>query len=480
LRGITLKKIIVDCLSNQIRTALVEDGELIEIIVEDRNKKIFLGNIYVGVIKKIINNQFAFVDLGDSKNTFLYINDKKEKNLYKYNESKNKNELLIKQGQEIIVQVIKDATNLKGAVVTTQISFTGKYVVLLYNDSSIGISRKIEDNKKRNRLKEIAEKYLPENFGIIMRTNCEYSDEDIIIDEINTLVQKCKDIINKGLYTKAPAQIYKEYTETQKIINDLSNDDVDEIIINDNEEFKKIVSGKNIKTVFYDNDIPIFDYYFIEKQIDEALHNKIWLKSGGFIVIEQTEACNVIDVNTGKYVGKNHNDAVFKTNCEASKEILKQIRLRNLSGMIIIDFIDMINVEDRNKIIDIFKLGVKKDRISTTVVGMTELGIMQLTRKKTRLPLNKILFCDCPFCNGTGSIPSEIYISDKIRNQVYAILSQTIYNQIVLYANNKVIEAFKGKNDEYKIIEQKYNASIIFNEIETKRFDFFKIEKRKI
>jgi len=474
-----LKKIIVDCLSSQIRTALIDDGELIEIIIEDRNKKISVGNIYVGVIKKIINNQFAFVDLGDSKNTFLYINDKKEKNLYKYNKNKDKNELIIKQGQEIIVQVIKDATNLKGAVVTTQISFTGKYVVLLYNDNNIGISRKIEDNEKRHKLREIAKKYLPENFGIIMRTNCEYVDEDIIVNEIDMLIQKCKDIINKGLYTKAPAQIYGEYTETQKIINDLY-DDVDEIIINDSNEFKKIVNDESIRTVFYNNDIPIFDYYFIEKQIDKALHNKIWLKSGGFIIIEQTEACNVIDVNTGKYIGKNHNDVAFKTNCEASEEILKQIRLRNLSGMIIIDFIDMTNIEDENKIIDIFKSGVKKDRISTTVVGMTELGIMQLTRKKTRLSLDKILFCNCPFCNGTGSIPNEIYISDKIKNQICAILSQTIYNQIILYANSEVIKAFKGKDNEYKIIEHKYNASIIFNEIETKRFDFFKIEKRKI
>lgn len=472
-----MKKIIVDCLSNQIRTALLEDGQLTELIVEDRDKKIAVGNIYVGKVSKILPSQFAFIDLGDDKNSFLQLNDKKEKSLYTVNGSGVK-ELAIKQGQDIIVQVIKEAGDEKGAVVTTQLSFSGKYVVLLYNDRGIGISKKIEDKDRISELKGIAESVLPKGYGLIMRTNCQYAEENTILSEIEKLISVCNGVLNKGQYAKAPFEIYCEVSNTQKMIRDLMTKDTDEIIINDRDEFEEIMTDMpECKVTLYEGVIPLFHNYYVESQIEKALNNKQWLKSGGFLIIDQTEAMTVIDVNTGKHTGKTHRQTVLKTNIEAVEEIAKIMRVRNFSGMIIIDFIDMEEKEDREKIYNALVKITKQDRIKTIVVGMTELGLMQLTRKKTRKPLNKVLKCRCPMCEGTGEIPNEQYISDKIRNQVINIFTDTIYNYVVVSANKKVISAFKGKDDEYKRIEKKYNGKIELEIIETGRFDYFEIKK---
>lgn len=477
-----MKRILIDFLSSYIRTAVVEDGELTEIIIESKSKKFSIGNIYTGIIRKILPSQFAFVDIGASKNTFLYLNDKKEEKLYKYNEHKQKNELTIKQGQQIIVQMIKEAIGEKGAVVTTQLSFTGKYAVLMYNENSIGVSKKIDDEEKRKELIEIAKKYLKDNYGLIMRTNCKDISENEISDEISKLMKLCKDIVEKGKYSKAPSIIYSAKYETEKIMNDYILYDNDEIIINDINEFNLFMDINNdeiIKKIkLYDNNIPMFEYYFIEKQIEKALHNKIWLKSGGFIIIEQTEAFNIIDVNTGKFTGKNHRQTVLKTNEEAAFEIAKQIKLRNLSGMIIIDFIDMIFEDDRNYIYKILTIITKKDRINTNVVGMTQLGLMQLTRKKLRQPLSKILLHDCLCCNGVGKVESSLFITDKIKNQISSIFAQTIYNEVVLSAGTEIIDTFIGNNNEYKIIEKKHNGRILFNIINTQKYNYYNIEKR--
>lgn len=472
-----MKRIVIDYMSNQYRTALIEDGQLLELIIENKDKKLAVGNIYIGKIKKILPSKFVFIDLGDEKNAFLYLNDKKDDFFYSFNELKGEKELTIKQGQEILVQVEKDAVDEKGAVVTGRLSFAGKYVVLLINDTGIGISKKIENTTKREELKNISKEMLPEGFGLIMRTNCENVSTDEIKEEIRKLLEKSRIVLEKGNYTKAPLLIYEAENETEKIIRDFSvNYSEDEVIVNSKQIYEEIKNYTNAK--YYDNKIPIFDYYSIESQIEKALNNKIWLKSGGFIVIDETEALAVIDVNTGKHTGANHRKTVFKTNSEAVIEILKQVRLRNISGMIIIDFIDMQFEEDRAAIKQLLYEHKKKDRIPITIVGMTELSLMQLTRKKSRLPLSKVLLCDCPSCKGLGKIENELYISDKIRNRICSIFSQTIYNKVIISSNKRVIDAFRGNNDEYKEIEQLYGKEIILNIIPTQKLDYFEIEKK--
>jgi ribonuclease G len=456
----------------------MENGELIELIIEEKNKAFTVGSIYIGIIKKILPSQFAFIDIGDFGDTFLHITDKKERNIF------DNNKLKIKCGQEIIVQVVKEGTEEKRPVVSSMITFSGKYIVLLFNDKGVSISKKIDNEEERDRLLSLGNKIISlssEELGVIMRTNCVKTDENIIYDEAEELIEKYKNVVKTGIYTKAPAEIYRAENETEKVMRDLLKDDTDEIVINDISEYNNFISnysGKG-KVIFYDGTVPIFDNFFARKQIEKALYNKVWLKCGGFIVIDYAEACTVIDVNTGKYSGGNHRNTVFKTNSEAAKEIAKQLRLKNLSGIIIIDFIDMMCSEDTEKITEILKNEVKKDRVGVTVVGMTELGLMQLTRKKVRQPLSKALTCRCPACNGNGFIFNEYFIADKIKDEISSIFASTIYKKVVLESSKKIIDIFKGKNNEYKLIEEKFGGKIEFNAILTKNFNYYKLEKYK-
>lgn len=477
-------RILVDCLSNFYRTAVIENGELVELIIEEKEKDFSVGSIYAGIVKKILPSQFAFIDIGDSKNTFLYLIDGKEKNIFEYNDVKKQNELKIKCGQELIVQLVKEGTEEKCPVVSSMITFSGKYIVLLFNDRGVNVSKKISDEKERNRLIEVGEKIISKyslDFGVIMRTGCVDVGEDIIFAEADTLVEKYSEIIRKGTFYKAPFELYRAKSETDRIIRDLLKNDTDEIVINESSVYDNFVNeySNRGKVIFYNNSVPLFDNFFVEKQIEKALHNKIWLKSGGFIVIDYAEACVVIDVNTGKCSAKSHRQTVLNTNIEAAKEVAKQIRLKNLSGMIIIDFIDMKFSEDRKNVRDILENEVKKDRVGVTVVGMTELGLMQITRKKVRQPIFKILTCKCPACGGNGFIFNERFISEKIKNEICSIFSSTIYNKVVIHSNQKVIDAFKGKNDKYKIIEEKFGGEIIFDVVMTHKLDYYKLDKFK-
>ncbi len=477
-----MKKILIDSLSDFFKTAIVENGELVELLIEEKNKKFSVGNIYTGVVKKILPSQFAFINIGYEKNTFLHLTDNKEKSIYEYDKLNDTKKLKIKCGQDIIVQVIKEGTDEKCPVVSSMITLSGKYIVLLFNDNGINISKKISDLKVREKLISIGEKIVKESpfdLGIIMRTNCLETEESVIIEEAKALIKKYTSIVEKGKYTKAPAEIYKNINETNEAIRDLIKNDDDEIIFNDAIEYNNFMTSYNGKgkIILYDSPVPLFDNFFVQKQIEKALHNKIWLKCGGFIVIDYTEACIVIDVNTGKHSGKNHRKTVLKTNIEAAKEIAKQIRLKNLSGIIIIDFIDMHFSEDRKEIWKVLSDEVKKDRVGVTVVGMTELGLMQITRKKVRKPISKLLTCKCPVCSGSGFVFNEMFIADKIKNEILSIFSSTVYNNVVVSSNQRIIDVLKGKNDEYKNIENKFNKKISFEIITTQKLDYYKIEK---
>lgn len=474
-----MKRIVIDALSNNVRTALCKDGELIEFIAEDKSSKI--GNIYLGTVKKILPSKFAFVDVGLEKNTFMQLSDKKQESLYKYNELTGKYNLKIREGDNVIVQIEKEGTELKGAVVSANLSFAGKYVVLIANQNGIGISKKIQNTELKKLLKKTAEDILPDGYALIMRTNCENTDIEYIKEEIKLLYEKSKSIIEKGKYIKSPSLLYEAENETEKIIRDFITNDEDEIVINEKNILNKFDINKyKNNIILYDNDVPIFDFFGIQSQLEKAFNNKIWLKSGGFIIIDEVEACTVIDVNSGKFISKDHRKTVLKTNIEASVEIAKQIRLRNLSGIIIIDFIDMANTKDRDEVIKCLEEAVKKDRITTTVVGMTELGLMQLTRKKTRISLTKALTNICPYCKGIGRTENEAYIADRIKDKVCSIFAGTIYDLVTISSNKRIIEAFKGENNEYLMLEKKFGKKIKLNIISTQKLDYFEIEKEKI
>ena len=417
------------------------------------------GDIYTGKVEKIINKDFAFVNIGVGEPVFLQINDKSEA----------ENTRNIKQGQDILVQVTKEAFDEKRACVTTCISRAGKYCVVVKDKGRTGISRKIDDNDTRERLKRIADDNTREGYSVVIRTGAKDADEQDIKEEIISLSKELYNIEEKGRYTKAPAIVYREDNPLNIALRDMADDEC-VIVVNDKNAFERLNVSPD-KCELYEGDIPIFINYGIEKDIEKLFKRKIWLDCGGYIVIDETEAMNVIDVNSGKSV-KTKN--ILKVNKEAAKEAARQIRLRNLNGMIIIDFINMKNKDDYRELTAYIKGELNKDRVSSHIVGMTELGLMQITREKKRKPLSRYIYHKCPYCDGLGRIKDISYISDNISDEIINIVSSTIYKHIKLYSNSNVIEKIKNST---KLIEERYNCVIELNTIVTSRYDYYEIEK---
>ena len=399
-----MNRILVDETSYGTRIGVVENGTLVELIYEKKNSLPIVGNVYAGKIMNVLPGmQACFVDIGREKNAFLYYGDDKDN---------NGNIVKPKMGSDVIVQVEKAEMGAKGAVLTKRISFAGKFLVVIPGDDKIGISKKITDSVERKRIKDIIEQLLPENYGIIVRTEGKDKSYEIYEKEIKRLVEKSEGVLSKAEYAKAPSLLYTEINGVEKVLRDLYNDSIDEIVVNssiDYETLVKLCEEKDIspkKIVMYESDVPMFENYYVASQAKAAFSKHVWLKSGGFIIIEQTEACVVIDVNTGKYTGKaDLQKTILKTNLEAADEIARQLRLRNLNGMIIVDFIDMKTEENRKILQKYLEEAVAKDRLQTIVVGMTELGLMQITRKKKRQSIQQLMTRSCHCCGGSGREP---------------------------------------------------------------------------
>ena len=399
-----MNRILVDETSYGTRIGVVENGTLVELIYEKKNSLPIVGNVYAGKIMNVLPGmQACFVDIGREKNAFLYYGDDKDN---------NGNIVKPKMGSDVIVQVEKAEMGAKGAVLTKRISFAGKFLVVIPGDDKIGISKKITDSVERKRIKDIIEQLLPENYGIIVRTEGRDKSYEIYEKEIKRLVEKSEGVLSKAEYAKAPSLLYTEINGVEKVLRDLYNDSIDEIVVNsslDYETLIKLCEEKDIspkKIVMYESDVPMFENYYVASQAKAAFSKHVWLKSGGFIIIEQTEACVVIDVNTGKYTGKaDLQKTILKTNLEAADEIARQLRLRNLNGMIIVDFIDMKTEENRKILQKHLEEAVAKDRLQTIVVGMTELGLMQITRKKKRQSIQQLMTRSCHCCGGSGREP---------------------------------------------------------------------------
>lgn len=463
------KTLVIDALFSYERAGLLENNQLTEVVIEKKSD-LQIGDIFIGKVKKILPQKFAFVDLGYDKNAFLGITDKKQKDLFIYNEKTKKYLLNLKEGQDIAVQIDKQGTEIKGASVTTNLTLTGKYVVLLLKEQSVSISKKIDDEQKRESLKQFAKQHLPKNYGVIFRTNCINAQTEDIKTEMLNLIKKANNLMEKINYIKAPLKLVCAKTEIEKIITDVLTEN-DKVITNSKESFE------NIKTYFknvdlYQDKLPIFQAFSIESKIEKAFNNKVWLKSGGFLMIDYAEAMTIIDVNTGKNITKAFDEMAFKTNKEALEQIAKEIRLRNISGIILIDLIDMKNKEYKQELETYMKKLVKQDRMPIVTYPINELFIMQLTRKKGLKPLYEIISKPCPMCNGTGKIKNEVYIANSIKNQIISIFANTIYTKIEVYANNSVVQCLE--NMDIKNIDGK---AVNLNVIYPPRFDYFNIEK---
>lgn len=388
-----MKEIFINKENNNTTIAILEDGKLIERYEEMEKRAYLEENIYLGVVKNTLPGmQAAFVDIGANKNTFIHLKDVLPKvDITKEKEDINMNiTSVIKNGQKLLVQVKRDATSIKGAKVSTHISIPSKYIVLMPENEIITASQKLTDEEKK-RLIEIVKSVIPPNYGLIIRTSSEGKSKEEIQDDINATIKVWEKIKEKAkkMQDKAPILIAEGNGFIKKMIIDLIDKNIDKIIVNDKKEFEVVNNiindvGEKIKIELRENE-EILDTYSIKEQIEKSKQRKIYLNCGGFITIDKTEALTAIDVNSGKYTGKKDlEETILKVNNEATIEIAKQLRMRDIGGVIVIDYIDMNTEEDKKKIEELLKDELKKDRSKTQVVGFSKLNLLEMTRKHIR------------------------------------------------------------------------------------------------
>lgn len=483
------KEIIVDIDCGETRVAVLEEGILAEVYLERSQSQRNVGNVYKGKVENVLPGmQAAFINIGLERNAFLFVADARcpdAKTVVLNNINKLSIRELLKPGQDIIVQVTKEAIRTKGARVTTNITLPGRYLVLMPTVDYIGISRRIVDEEERNRLRLLAEGVKPDGMGLIVRTVAENCGKEEFIQDVCYLQSVWHTIQQRFKVNKVPGLIFRDLDLLCRTIRDLLDKDVDKFIVNNERAYNKVLDfldflGPEYKSrvELYQKKLPILEEYGIETDLEHILKKKVWLKSGGYLVIDQAEALTVIDVNTGKFVGStNLADTVFKTNLEAAEEIARQLRLRDLGGIIIIDFIDMETAEHQEEVIQTLQDNLAKDKTKTNILGLTQLGLLEMTRKRVRHGLEKMFLKPCPYCDGSGKVVSEESIALKIRREIKKLTKQNIESEAVLIrANPSVASLLIGANgQELDRLEQEINKQIFVKGCEEIQNDKFKI-----
>ncbi len=385
-----MKEIFINKKDSISRIVLLENGNVIEKYEENEKKKRLEGKIYLGKVQNVLQGmQAAFIDIGEEKNTFIHLKDILPKvnvvKTPKMQEEKNIKKV-IKQGDNLLVQVKRDATNIKGAKVSTHISLPSRYFVVMPNTDIRTISQKIEEEEERKRLTQVVDGILPKNFGAIIRTSAEGKTKEELEKDLTPVIKIWQDIEGQARKAETPQVVYNGQTFIEKLLTDLVGKEIEKIVVNNREianKVKKIIEvlEENIVLELRENE-NIFKTYDIEEQLEKSEQRKIWLRCGGFITIDKTEALTAIDVNSGRYIGsKDLEQTVFKVNKEASEEIAKQLRLRDIGGIIIIDYIDMNDEEHKRQIIENLEENFKKDRSKTQIIGFSKLNLLEMTRK---------------------------------------------------------------------------------------------------
>jgi ribonuclease G len=455
-----VKEIVVNCGSRETRVAVIENGELVELYMERLQEQRIVGHIYKGKVANVLPGmQAAFVNVGLSRNTFLYVDDALE-NVEGVDDLPDKVgkstaiKDVVKPGQEVIVQVSKEPFGTKGARVTRHITLPGRLVVLMPTVDYIGISRRISDPRERERLKQIVNDSRPKGMGFIVRTMAENCSEAELQKDILFLHRLWMRVRKRAKGAKAPALLHKDLTLLYRIIRDVFDSDVLRLIVDSSEEYESILSllediNPQLKdrVFLFQQNRPVFEIFGLETQVERALNRKVWLKCGGYLVIDHTEALTSIDVNTGKYVGStNLADTVLKTNLEAAREIARQLRLRNIGGIIIIDFIDMDDVEHRRKVLAALEEAVVNDKTKTSILGITQLGLVEMTRQKVRQNIGEFLQKNCPTCDGTGKVITEEAASIAIETELRGYLSLSHEEAVLVEVNPLTAAMLIGVN----------------------------------
>lgn len=436
------KEIIINYTSHEVRIAILEDKDLVEFLIEREDSRHIVGDIYLGRVTAIVPGiQAAFVDIGQEKAAFLHVSDvatgaldldafdEEEIEIPRRVREYPPIETLLRKGQEVLVQVRKEAIGTKGPRISTELSLPGRYAVLMPGLDHIGVSKKIENRKERHRLRSIVRKYRPEGAAVIVRTAGMGVSSKQIREDIEYLERLWKEIEKKSERATAPALIHEDVDLTIFAIRDLFSEDVHQIIIDNREEYGRLRSYLNSfaphlasRVRLYDDREPIFDHFGIESELEKILDRKIWLKKGGYIVIEQTEALVSIDVNTGRFTGKKDQEqTILETNLIAAKEIARQLRLRDIGGIIVVDFIDMEREENRRKVYNEFRNILRKDRARVRVYPISDLGLIELSRKRVRPSLLHYFSDECPYCNGSGKVLSMESMVMKLEHWIRRI-----------------------------------------------------------
>ncbi|MBN8690409.1 MAG: Rne/Rng family ribonuclease [Armatimonadetes bacterium] len=485
-------EIVVNCTLRETRIAVLEDQTLMEYRVEREERVV--GSIFKGIVQNVLQGMdAAFVDIGLERNAFLYVGDilpddpqvdNSPSGLKRAELRRRKIKELIRPGQEIMVQVTKGPRGTKGARVTTRIALPGRYLVLMPEHNHVGVSRKIDDRRERERLRQIGDTIAPKGFGVIMRTECEGRTEQELRQDVAFLVQLWSQVMEGAKKMRAPACVHRDQTLLYRTIRDMFSEEIEKMVIDDPEEYEKahmvarmVAPNLASKIFLYDRDEPIFDSYGVEKDLDRLLQHKVWLKSGAYLVMDEMEALTAVDVNTGKMVGSTTlSDTILKTNLEAADEVCRQLRLRDMGGIIVIDFIDMESAEDRKKVLDHFTKKLGKDTARTRVGKVSSLGLVEITRKRTGESVTESITDICPMCEGRGRVPSRDTVSLWIERDMRRMLGEP-GNAYLVRCHPSAVEAFIGGDGEgIEDLEHELERAIFLRADFDCSFDEYSIE----
>jgi len=519
------KELIINQTLNEFRASLIENGEIVDFLMYRGNEVgdsiPSVGNIYKGRVLKVLPGmQSAFVDIGWEKAAFLYVDDaylptideqrqmaekaraaEQEGNrvgqvipdeLSTLSEVVNMKfrpdlsiESFLKEGDEILVQVAKEPISTKGPRVTRHVTLAGRHVVFMPYIEHTGVSRRIENEAERERLRGVLDSIRPEGTGIIARTVAEGQSYKVLKNDYNVLVKIWKDVLKGAEKAKAPFAAYQDLTFIQRVLRDITDEDVDQIVVDTKEALKeadkfiqRLLPNLKGKVKIYEEDTPIFEHYGIDLEIERGIANKVFLRSGGSINIDQTEALVSIDVNTGKFVGrKTLEETILKTNLEAVKEIAYQLRLRNCGGIIIVDFIDMEKEENRKQVYHSLLEALKKDRAKTNVLPISGLGLVEMTRKRTRDTLTRVMCDPCPYCEGTGRVKSTITVCYEIVRELTKVLKKCKGTKVYVYAHPEVTARLCGSDlDVIETLEAAHSKQLILrseNSYHVEQYEIF-------
>ncbi|GAB7128946.1 ribonuclease G [Silvimonas sp. JCM 19000] len=444
------EQILVNVTPQETRVATVEDGVVQDIHIERTQQRGLVGNIYLGVVKRVLPGmQSAFIEIGLERAAFLHIADVIEQRQHPNDELRI--EKLVHEGQPVVVQVIKDPIGTKGARLSTQVSIAGRFLVFLPQEKHIGISQRIENGDEREHLRNrMASLLPPDHLGYIIRTSADHATDAELLADIDYLNRIWADIKLKSQTLPAKSLLFQDLSLQLRTLRDMVNTETEEVLVDSRENFNKMrefaesfVADVLPRVQHYVGERPLFELYGVEAEIERAMARRVNLKFGGYLIIDQTEAMTTIDVNTGGFVGhRSFDDTIFKTNLEATHVIARQLRLRNLGGIIIVDFIDMDNDAHRTAVLDELQKSLSRDRTKVTISGFTSLGLIEITRKRTRESLAHVLCEPCPTCQGRGQIRTAATVCYEILREILREERQFQAREYRILGSQNVIDMF--------------------------------------